>query len=66
MTDPIQSPRLRFFQRAMPEVCDIIAVGGFGVLTRGLWLWFGEPVATTVAGSLLIILGTYAAMRGGR
>lgn len=66
MTDPIQSPRLRFFQRAMPDVCDIVAIGGFGVFTKGLWMWFGQPVALTVAGSLLMILGTYAAVRGGR
>lgn len=63
MTDQPKPSRLELLRQALP---DVVGVLGFGLLTRGLWLWFGEPVALTVAGTLLMTLGTYAAWRGGR
>jgi hypothetical protein len=63
MTDQTNPRRLELLRQALP---DLVGVLGFGLLTRGLWLWFGEPVALTVVGTLLMILGTYAAVRGGR
>ena len=63
MTDQITLPRLESLRRALP---DIVGVLGFGLLTRGLWLWFGEPVALTIAGTLLFALAAFAVTRGGR
>jgi hypothetical protein len=63
MTDQTQPSRLEWLRQALP---DVVGVLGFGVLARGLWLWFGEPVALTVAGGLLCALALYAVTRGGR
>jgi len=63
MTDQINQPRLELLQRALPDVVGIL---GFSLLTRGLWLWFGEPVALTVCGTLLFAIAALAVMRGDR
>ncbi len=63
MTDQTKPPRLERLRQALP---DVVGVLGFGLLTRGLWLWFGQPVALTVAGTLLLALALWAVMQGGR
>ena len=63
MTDLTNPQRLELLRRALP---DVVGVLGFGLLTRGLWLWFGEPVALTVAGTMLFALAALAVTRGGR
>lgn len=63
MTDQTNPPRLESLRQALP---DVVGVLGFGLLTRGIWLWFGEPVALTICGALLFALAAFAVTRGGR
>lgn len=61
MTDQTKVSRLHGLKPALP---DVVAVFGFGLLTRGLWLWLGEPRALTITGTLLLVLALLAVLRG--
>lgn len=63
MTDETKPPKLEVLKEALP---DLVGVLGLGLLTRGLWVWMGEPLALTVCGSLLIALSVVSIVRGGR
>ena len=63
MTDQTKTPKLEALKEALP---DLVGVLGLALLTRGLWVWMGEPLALTVCGSLLITLSVYSIVRGGR
>lgn len=74
MTDQPKPSRLDVLKHAVHLVVDgirqalpdLVGVLGFGLLTRGLWLWFGEPVALTVVGTALLGLAMFSAVRGAR
>ncbi|WP_034127824.1 MULTISPECIES: hypothetical protein [Pseudomonas] len=63
MTEEIKPPKLEALKEALP---DLVGVLGLALLTRGLWVWMGEPLALTVCGALLITLSVYSIVRGGR
>lgn len=63
MTDETKTLKLEALKEALP---DLVGVLGLGLLTRGLWVWMGEPLALSVCGSLLIALSVVSIMRGGR
>ena len=63
MTEEIKQPKLEALNEALP---DLVGVLGLALLTRGLWVWMGEPLALTVCGALLITLSVYSIVRGGR
>ncbi|KWV81440.1 hypothetical protein PFLL34_02482 [Pseudomonas fluorescens] len=63
MTEEIKQPKLEALKEALP---DLVGVLGLALLTRGLWVWMGEPLALTVCGALLITLSVYSIVRGGR
>lgn len=44
---------------------DVVGMVGFGLLARGLWVGFGEAVALSVCGVILMALSAYAVIRGG-
>lgn len=74
MTDQPKPSRLDVLKHAMHlavggvryALPDLVGVLGFGLLTRGLWLWFGEPVALTVIGTALLALAMFSVVRGAR
>lgn len=63
MTDEQKPSRREALKEALP---DLVGVLGLALLTRGLWVWMGEPLALTVCGALLITLSVYSIVRGGR
>lgn len=63
MTEETKPPKLEALKEALP---DLVGVLGLALLTRGLWVWMGEPLALTVCGALLITLSVYSIVRGGR
>ena len=63
MTDHTKQSGWRSVTAALP---DIVGIAGLALLTRGLWLWFGEPAALSVCGALLICLSIASVTRGGR
>lgn len=66
MTTENEAPRhgaaLALVRESLP---DAIGVLGFALLARGLWVGFGEAIALTVCGSLMLGLSVYSVMRGG-
>ncbi|KPM65556.1 hypothetical protein HB13667_11595 [Pseudomonas putida] len=69
MTPEQEAPReagasiLAHLRESLP---DVVGMVGFGLLARGLWVGFGEAVALSVCGVILMVLSAYAVMRGGR
>lgn len=65
MTDEVnmQPSKLRAMARALP---DILGVLGLGLLTRGLWSGWGEAVALSVCGFILLTLSIVSVARGER
>lgn len=62
MSDETVTPKLEVLKGSLP---DLVGILGLGLLTRGLWVWMGEPLALTVCGSLLIVLSVVSIVRGG-
>tara|TARA_Y100001951_G_scaffold103734_1_gene113265 strand:+ start:7132 stop:7335 length:204 start_codon:yes stop_codon:yes gene_type:complete len=52
--------------RVRESLPDVVGLVGFGLFARGLWLGFGEAVALSVCGGLLMALSVTAIVRGGR
>ncbi|MEX0297319.1 hypothetical protein ACF8LF_22760 [Pseudomonas putida] len=51
--------------RLRESLPDVVGMVGFGLLARGLWVGFGEAVALSVCGVILMALSAYAVIRGG-
>ena len=45
---------------------SLVGVLGFGLLTRGLWLFFNYPVSLTVIDTALLALAMFSVVRGAR
>ncbi len=56
------APTLNRLRESLP---DLVGMVGFGLLARGLWVGFGEAVALSVCGCILMALSAYAVIRGG-
>lgn len=68
MTPEQQTPRedeVSAFARLRESLPDVVGMVGFGLLARGLWVGFGEAVALSVCGVILMSLSAYAVIRGG-
>jgi hypothetical protein len=63
MTDEQKPSKREALKEALP---DLVGVLGLVLLTRGLWVWMGEPLALTVCGALLIVLSVVSIVRGSR
>lgn len=69
MTEQVSKPeaekpsRLERLASAAP---DLVGVLGLALLTRGLWAGWGEAVALSVCGTILLGLGIASAVRGAR
>lgn len=56
-------PVLVRLRESLPDAVGLI---GFGLLARGLWVGFGEAVALSVCGVILMALSVVSIMRGSR
>ncbi|MCE0981684.1 hypothetical protein [Pseudomonas monteilii] len=68
MTPEQQAPRedgVSALARLRENLPDVVGMVGFGLLARGLWVGFGEAVALSVCGVILMSMSAYAAIRGG-
>ncbi|MEB3843978.1 hypothetical protein [Pseudomonas guariconensis] len=68
MTPEQQTPRedeVSALARLHESLPDVVGMVGFGLLARGLWVGFGEAVALSVCGVILMSLSAYAVIRGG-
>ncbi|WP_395589408.1 hypothetical protein [Pseudomonas sp. TR47] len=68
MTPEQQTPRedeVSALARLRESLPDVVGMVGFGLLARGLWVGFGEAVALSVCGVILMALSAYAVIRGG-
>ncbi|GLH31706.1 hypothetical protein BR1R5_10920 [Pseudomonas sp. BR1R-5] len=68
MTPEQQTPRedeVSGLDRLRESLPDVVGMVGFGLLARGLWVGFGEAVALSVCGVILMSLSAYAVIRGG-
>jgi hypothetical protein len=68
MTPEQEAPRedeASALARLRESLPDVVGMVGFGLLARGLWVGFGEAVALSVCGVILMALSTYAVIRGG-
>ncbi|HDS1693338.1 MULTISPECIES: hypothetical protein [Pseudomonas] len=68
MTPEQQTPRedeVSALARLRESLPDVVGMVGFGLLARGLWVGFGEAVALSVCGVILMSLSAYAVIRGG-
>ncbi|MNJ30163.1 hypothetical protein D3C81_1894320 [compost metagenome] len=57
------APVLARLRESLPDTVGLI---GFGLLARGLWVGFGESVALSVCGAILMILSVVSIVRGAR
>jgi hypothetical protein len=55
--------RLALLASAAP---DLVGVLGLCLLTRGLWAGWGEAVALSICGAVLLSLALVSVVRGGR
>lgn len=68
MTPEQETPRddrVSAVARLRESLPDVVGMVGFGLLARGLWVGFGEAVALSACGVILMALSTYAVIRGG-
>lgn len=68
MTSEQETPRedeVSGLDRLRESLPDVVGMVGFGLLARGLWVGFGEAVALSVCGAILMSLSAYAVIRGG-
>ncbi|MDN5519188.1 hypothetical protein [Pseudomonas sp.] len=68
MTPEQEAPRedgASALARLRESLPDLVGMVGFGLLARGLWVGFGEAVALSVCGVILMSLSAYAIIRGG-
>ncbi|WP_038609021.1 hypothetical protein [Pseudomonas alkylphenolica] len=68
MTPEQEAPRedgVSAFAWLRESLPDVVGMVGFGLLARGLWVGFGEAVALSVCGLILMSLSAYAVIRGG-
>lgn len=68
MTPEQEAPRedeVPALARLRENLPDVVGMVGFGLLARGLWVGFGEAVALSVCGAILMALSAYAVIRGG-
>ncbi|MFG0924200.1 hypothetical protein ACF8SB_00595 [Pseudomonas sp. CJQ_8] len=68
MTPEQEAPRedeVSALARLRENLPDVVGMVGFGLLARGLWVGFGEAVALSVCGGILMALSAYAVIRGG-
>ncbi|WP_054892284.1 MULTISPECIES: hypothetical protein [unclassified Pseudomonas] len=68
MTPEQETPRedeVSGLDRLRESLPDVVGMVGFGLLARGLWVGFGEAVALSVCGVILMSLSAYAVIRGG-
>ncbi|HGM4965561.1 MULTISPECIES: hypothetical protein [Pseudomonas putida group] len=68
MTPEQEAPRedgVSALARLQESLPDVVGMVGFGLLARGLWVGFGEAVALSVCGVILMSLSAYAVIRGG-
>lgn len=56
-------PVLVRLRESLPDAVGLI---GFGLLARGLWVGFGEAVALSACGVILMALSVVSIMRGSR
>lgn len=56
-------PVLVRLRESLPDAVGLI---GFGLFTRGLWVGFGEAVALSACGVILMALSVVSIMRGSR
>ncbi len=63
MTNENKVPILGVLKEALP---DLVGLLGLALLVRGLWVGWGEAVALTACGSLLLVLSVVSVARGGR
>lgn len=67
MTPEDNTPRTGVaLSRARDLLPDAVGLVGFGLLARGLWAGFGEAVALSVCGVILMALSVASVLRGGR
>ncbi|MNN71262.1 hypothetical protein D3C81_1871810 [compost metagenome] len=67
MTPEQEAPRedeASALDRLRENLPDVVGMVGFGLLARGLWVGFGEAVALSVCGVILMSMSAYAAIRG--
>lgn len=57
------APVLVRLRESLPDAVGLI---GFGLLARGLWVGFGEAVALSACGVILMTLSVVSIVRGGR
>lgn len=56
-------PVLVRLRESLPDAVGLI---GFGLFARGLWVGFGEAVALSACGVILMALSVVSIMRGSR
>ncbi|MNJ73438.1 hypothetical protein D3C77_702290 [compost metagenome] len=69
MTPEDKAPRIEgvpVLARLRESLPDAVGFIGFGLLARGLWVGFGEAVALSACGVILMALAVVSIVRGGR